>query len=68
LGIERRMLEIPHEGRGVEEVDGGDAQFHSLAGIRCGIHAYSEYQLRPKDAVRAAAGNRSRFDTALQGA
>jgi hypothetical protein len=25
-GVERRMLEVPHERRGVEEVDGGDAQ------------------------------------------
>ena len=25
-GVERRMLEVPHEGRGVEEADGGDAQ------------------------------------------
>jgi hypothetical protein len=26
LGIERRVLEVPHQGRGVEKADGGDAQ------------------------------------------
>jgi hypothetical protein len=25
-GGKRRVLEVPHEGRGIEEVDGGDAQ------------------------------------------
>jgi hypothetical protein len=31
---EGRMLEVPHEGRGVEEVDGGDAE----AGVRADVH------------------------------
>jgi len=31
---EGRVLEVPHEGRGVEEVDGGDAE----AGLRGGGH------------------------------
>jgi hypothetical protein len=25
-GVAWRVLEVPHEGRGVEEVDGGDAE------------------------------------------
>jgi hypothetical protein len=25
LGVERRMLEVPHEGRGVEKADAGNA-------------------------------------------
>jgi len=32
--LEGRMLEVPHEGRGVEEVDGCDAG----AGVRGGGH------------------------------
>jgi hypothetical protein len=52
-GAERRVLEVPHEGRGVEEVDGGDAQagfgvvltsFRVLA-IREGfVRAYPRWQ------------------------
>jgi len=32
---EGRVLEVPHEGRGVEEVDGGDAE----AGVRGVVHS-----------------------------
>jgi hypothetical protein len=39
------MLEVPHEGRGIEEVDGGNAQ----AGIWGRAHVFLEYQPRAKD-------------------
>jgi hypothetical protein len=39
------VLEVPHERRGIEEADGGDA----LAGIWGGAHVFLEYQPRAKD-------------------
>jgi len=50
LGLKRRVLEIPHQRRGIEEVDGGDAQ----ARLWGGIHCYLEYQHRMKDSVSGA--------------
>jgi len=34
-GIQRRVLKVPHERRGIEEADGCDTQMR----LRCGIHA-----------------------------
>ena len=38
-GVERRMFEVPHEGRGIEEADGCDAQ----TGLGQGSHALIDY-------------------------
>src|ERR1017187_8896418 len=40
VGPPRRVLEVPHQRRGIEKADGGDAQ----AGLRGGGHALLEYQ------------------------
>jgi len=70
FGVERRVLEIPHQGRRVEEVDCGDAEFRSemrpLLGIRCGIHSRLDYQPRVKDAALMTAAEPPRFDIAPQ--
>jgi hypothetical protein len=39
------VLEVPHEGRGIEEADGGDAQ----TGMGDGAHTFLDYSLRAKD-------------------
>ncbi len=41
------MLEVPHEGRGIEEIDGGDAQ----AGLWCWVHCLLDYQSDVKDSA-----------------
>lgn len=48
--VEWRVLEVPHEGRGIEEVDGGDAQDALWTRIRDRIHASLEYQSQAEDA------------------
>jgi hypothetical protein len=46
------VLEVPHEGRGVEEADGGDAQ----AGFWCWVHCLLDYQPCVKDWLQCASG------------
>jgi hypothetical protein len=49
------VLEVPHQRRGIEKADGGDAQ----AGLRGGGHALLEYQSGAKGAAAAADGHES---------
>jgi len=46
------MLEVPHEGCGIEEVDGGDTQAGERTGIGDGNHSLIEYQFGPWGAAR----------------
>ena len=47
------MLEVPHEGGGVEEVDGGDAQGTQRSRFRGVVHSFLEYQPGLEGAGRA---------------
>jgi hypothetical protein len=48
------VLEVPHEGGGIEEVDGCDAQ----ASLRGNTHTLLDYQSRAKDSRHGQAGSR----------
>jgi hypothetical protein len=45
-GIQGRVLKVPHQGRGVEESYGSDAQ----TGLGTNTHAQIDYQHRAQDA------------------
>jgi len=51
-GVQGRVLEVPHEGRGIEEADGGNAQ----AGLLGGNHVLLDYQ-RAGGGAAAAGGH-----------
>ena len=57
-GLKGRVLEVPHQRRGVQKADGGNAQ----TGLRPNIHTFIDYQVGVKDAELRPLGERSWLD------